>query len=231
VTTSAPISRAGGGADASTPPVEERTLLWRTLQSVLRVGTTLMFDLKVYGKENVPATGGALLAANHESYLDPVLVGVRLRRPVSFMAKSELFEHRAFGWLIGNLHAFPVRQGKGDRGAINETIERLKEGHILNLFPEGTRSEDGELAPIQSGVALVVRRAGVPIVPVAIAGSFDAWPRTRKLPRPRPIHVMYGKPLEVSGLKGDAITKLIDRTLRGMIAELRARRAREAGDR
>lgn len=186
-----------------------------------RIGTSLLFDLKTYGTEHVPKTGGALLVANHQSYLDPILVAVHLYRPVSFLAKSELFENRYFGWLIRSLHAFPVRQGEGDVGAVRETIRRLGEGHILNVYPEGSRTETGEIGPIQKGVALVVRKAGVPIVPVAIDGSFQAWPKMRKLFRPHPIRVLYGPPMDMSGMKGEQVVQRIDSTLRTMLAELR----------
>jgi 1-acyl-sn-glycerol-3-phosphate acyltransferase len=92
-----------------------------------------MFDLKVYGVEHVPPRGGVLIASNHQSYLDPVLMGVKLPRPLSYMGKSELFENRFFSWLIRNLNAFPVRQGEGDVGAVKETIRRLQEGQFAPL--------------------------------------------------------------------------------------------------
>lgn len=205
-----------------------RSWLWRVLQIVARVGTTLLFDLKVYGRSHVPPNGGALLLSNHQSYLDPVLLGVRLTRPVSYMAKSSLFEgNRFFAWLIRSLHAFPVKLGRGDVGAIKQSIARLAEGHILNIYPEGSRTEDGEIGPIQPGVVLVLRRAHVPIIPVVIDGSFQAWPRTGKLFRAHPIRVMFGPPLQIEGLAPPEITGLIDRTLRSMLAELRSRSAKE----
>jgi 1-acyl-sn-glycerol-3-phosphate acyltransferase len=197
------------------------TWLWRAGRFLCRVFSWLWFDLKTYGKENVPDEGGVLLIANHQSYLDPILVAVHLRRPVSFFAKSELFENRYFGWLIRNLHAFPVKQGAADVGAVKEAVARLKEGHVLNIYPEGSRSDDGELLPIQPGVALIVRKAGVPIVPVIIDGSFDAWPRTQKLPHPHRIKVLYGPPLQIDGLKGEAIVRLIDETFRKMFADVK----------
>lgn len=203
---------------------EERSLLWRVLQAFCRIVTTLMFDLKVYGRHHVPAKGGALLVANHQSYLDPVLVAVRLYRPVSFLAKSELFENPYFGWLIRALHAFPVRLGEGDVGAMRETIRRVQEGHILNIYPEGSRSEDGEIDKLQPGISLVVRRADVPIVPVVIDGAFKAWPRHRAMFRAAPVWVMYGPPLRLNGLKGREVVDLIEQTLRRMMVELRARR-------
>jgi 1-acyl-sn-glycerol-3-phosphate acyltransferase len=184
-----------------------------------------MFDLKVYGTRHVPKTGGVLLLANHQSYLDPVLLGVRLDRPISYMAKSDLFEGSGFfTWLIRSLHAFPVKLGRGDVGAIKESINRLHEGYVLNIYPEGSRTLDGEIGPIQSGVALVVRRAAVPIVPVVIDGSFQAWKKGSKLFRKHPIRVMYGPPLMIEGLKGPQLVALIDRTLRDMLAELRRKK-------
>ncbi len=123
----------------------------------------------------MPDVGGALLLTNHQSYLDPVLVGVRLRRPVAFLAKSELFEVTGLNWLIRSLNAFPVRQGAGDVGAIRETISRLNEGYILNVFPEGTRTLDGKMNEIQGGFALILRKVEVPAIPVIIHGSYQAW--------------------------------------------------------
>jgi 1-acyl-sn-glycerol-3-phosphate acyltransferase len=201
----------------------ERSFVWKSLQVIARIGTTLLFDLKTYGLENVPETGGVLLVANHQSYLDPVVVAVRLHRPVSYFAKSELFENPFLGGLIRTLHAFPVRQGEGDIGAVRETIRRLHEGHVLNIYPEGSRTEDGEIAPLEKGVALVIRKAGVPVVPIAIEGSFAAWPKQRKVFRAHPIRVIYGKPMDLSKLKADAILHEIDGALRSLQAQLRAK--------
>ena len=203
----------------------ERSWLWRNLQVFAHFMATLLFDLRVYGIENVPKSGGLILAANHQSYLDPPLIAVRLSRPVSFFAKSELFENPYFGRFIRQLHAFPVRQGEGDAGAVKEAIRRLKEGNVLNIYPEGSRTEDGQIGKIEPGIALVARRAGVPIVPVVIDGSFQAWPKWRKLFRPGPIAVMYGRPLEVADLKPGEIVKLLDETLRRMMVELKAKEA------
>src|SRR5262245_40636266 len=93
---------------------------WKLSRSVARCVVTYFFDLKVYGRENVPASGGVLLLPNHQSFLDPVLVGVHLRRPTSFLARSGLFENKKFAWLISRLRAFPIKQGTGDVGAVKE---------------------------------------------------------------------------------------------------------------
>lgn len=196
-----------------------RGLLWRVCQVIAYTGTWAYFGLRVSGVENVPATGGVLLASNHASYLDPVLVAVRLKRPVSFMARASLFRNRLFAALITALHAFPIQQGKGDRGAINETIERLKQGHALNLYPEGTRTPDGKLQKILPGVALVARKAGVPIVPVYIHGSFQCWPLHKKFPRPGRIGVLYGPPMKIDGMKAEEICQLIDQTFHQLEAQ------------
>jgi 1-acyl-sn-glycerol-3-phosphate acyltransferase len=201
----------------------QRSYLWKYLQVFARIMTSLLFDLQVFNIENVPKTGGALLVANHQSYLDPVLVSVRLRRPVSFLAKSELFENRYVGWLITALHAFPVRQGHGDVGAVRETIRRLEEGRILNMYPEGTRTEDGEIAPLQKGIALILRKITVPVIPVAIDGSFQAWPYNRKLFRSGRIRVLYGKPMYFKDMKAGEIMATLQRTLNSMLGELRKR--------
>lgn len=214
---------------ASSDPLKA-TLLWRTLRFPARLIAALVFDLKVYGRHHVPRRGGVLLVANHQSYLDPVLLAAYLKRPMSYMAKSELFESPRLRWLIRSLNAFPVKQGTGDFAAVRETIRRLRQGHMLSIFPEGSRSEDGRIAPMLPGAALVVKKAGVPIVPVVIEGSYDAWPKGRRMFRPWSISVMYGAPIDVSGLKADGITQLIDRTLRSMYAELcriREKRRRE----
>jgi 1-acyl-sn-glycerol-3-phosphate acyltransferase len=209
---------------ASKRPPQVRSLFWRFCQIISSIVFEAMFELEMFGRENVPATGGVLLVSNHQSYLDPVLLSVRLKRPMSYLARSELFRNPLFARLITALNAFPVRLGKGDKAAIDQTIQRLHEGHLLAIFPEGHRTSDGEIGPIQRGVALVVRRADVPIIPVVIDGSFQAWPRTSKFFGPYPIAVMYGPALKVEGLKGDEIVELIDRTLRRMFEELRARK-------
>jgi 1-acyl-sn-glycerol-3-phosphate acyltransferase len=180
-----------------------------------------MFDLKVYGAHRVPAEGGVLIISNHQSYLDPVLLGVRLQRPLSYLAKSELFQNWAFTWLIRSLGAFPVKQGAGDVGAMKETIARLQEGKALNIFPEGSRTDTGELLPIEKGVGLVIRKAKVPVVPAVIHGSYGAWPKGHKFFRPFPIRILYGHPMDLSSMDREQIIQTIGRAFETMFAELR----------
>ncbi|HEX4795496.1 MAG TPA: lysophospholipid acyltransferase family protein [Humisphaera sp.] len=202
----------------------ERSRIWRSLQVIARVASTYFFDIRLYGTRNVPKSGGVLLVSNHQSYLDPVLLAVGLERPLSYMAKSELFRNPLFAWLIRSLNAFPVEQGAGDVGAVKETIHRLQEGHVLNIYPEGTRSEDGQILPIEKGVGLVIRRAKVPVVPAVIDGAYRAWGKSMKFPRAVPVRVMFGPPMELAGLDREQIIQRIDQTLNGMMKDLRAGR-------
>jgi len=191
-------------------------------RTILRVVTSVFFDLKVTGQENVPSEGGVLLLVNHQSFLDPPCVGVQMKRPLSYLAKSELFEAPFFGKLIPLLNAYPVRQGAGDVGAVRETIKRLKEGHILTVFPEGSRTPDGEMLPLQPGFALVVRKAGVPIIPVAINGTYRAWPKGKMFFTPTPVRVKFGKPLDIGHLKADQMVPIVEREIRKLLDELKA---------
>ena len=211
-------------APAPAPYVERATPIWKLAQLLVRVWCSIWFDLKVYGIKNVPHSGGVLIVSNHQSYLDPLVLGARVPRPMSYMAKSELFKNPVFSRLIRSLGAFPVRQGAGDVRAIKETVQRLQEGRVLNIFPEGSRTEDGTIQPMEPGVALVVRKARVPILPTAIHGSYDAWPKGKKIFRRHPVQIVYGPPIEVSGMKGDQIVRVIDAAIREMYGRLRSGR-------
>ena len=171
--------------EASTPtiPPDHRTIFWKFCQMICYIVTAICFDLKAYGKKNVPSDGGVLLLANHQSFLDPVLVGVKLNRAVSFLARSTLWKG-PFGKLITALNAFPVKQGRGDLGAMKQSIAILQAGRALLVFPEGTRTKDGEMEPLASGISLLIRRAKVPVVPVAIDGAYHAWPRSSLIFKP-----------------------------------------------
>lgn len=208
----------------------ERSLAWRSCQALARALTTLLFDLKVFGRHHVPKRGGVLIVSNHQSNLDPVLMAVRLDRSLNYIAKSELFEGRIGGWLLRKVfNAFPVRQGAGDVGAVKETIQRLQEGHVLNIYPEGARTGDGEIGAMQRGVALIIRRARVPVVPAVIIGSFEAWPKFKRVFRPWPVRLRYGPPMLLHELHPDAIIDTIDRTLRDMLGKLNGREASARG--
>jgi 1-acyl-sn-glycerol-3-phosphate acyltransferase len=162
----------------------------------------IWFRLKVRGWRNVPAEGPLLVVSNHSSHLDPPLISTALRRRLAFLAKAELFRNRVFGALIGGLGAFPINRGAGDRAALRISINLLRKGYPLLMFPEGNRTKTGELGEAKTGVAMLL--AQVPeaqILPIRIDGSFQAWPPGRKFPAPKKITLTVGKPFRVSDLK------------------------------
>jgi 1-acyl-sn-glycerol-3-phosphate acyltransferase len=196
-------------------------LFWKWMQLVAQLLTRALFDLHVYGRRNIPERGGVLIVSNHQSYLDPVVLAARLRRPLNFVGKSELFLNPVGAWFMRRLNAFPLRQGKGDVAAIKETIRRLQEGHVLNIYPEGARSPDGDIHELQKGVAFIVRRARVPVVPAVIVGAFEAWPIHRKIWRTGPVCVKIGPPLNLEGLESDEeIAGAVEGAIRRMFAEM-----------
>ena len=202
-----------------------RTPIWILIQQMARVLNTVLFDLKTYGAYNVPKTGGVLLVSNHQSFLDPIILSSGLDRTLSYLAKAELFQNPFFGWLIRSLNAFPVDQGAGDIGAVKEAIARLQEGHLLNVYPEGARTPNGEIQPIEKGVGLVIRRAKVPVVPVAITGSFEAWPRGQKYPTLKPLRILIGPPMyDLWKLDRDEIIAKVDQAIRELYEDLRTGR-------
>jgi len=155
------------------------------------------FRVHVVGKENVPRTGGAVLAGNHVSHMDPVLLWEFAPRRPHFMAKSELFKG-FIGWVITQLYAFPVVRGSADRTAIATATKLLEDGEIVGIFPEGTRSSDGTAGEAHGGVSFIAMRAGVPVVPVAIVGTDKVLPRGRKFPRPARVTIKFGTPIDTA---------------------------------
>ena len=179
-------------------------MFYSFLQFWVRLLFSVVFRFRALGRENVPVDGGVILAANHQSYLDPPLVGVGLDRPVHFMARKSLFEHNfLFTRLIRSLNAYPVERDRGDIAAIRETLRRLEKGAAVLVFPEATRTYTGEIGALKPGVFRMAARAAVPVVPTVIDGAFEAWPRSRLLPRPKQIAVIFGKPLLPADFNGD----------------------------
>jgi 1-acyl-sn-glycerol-3-phosphate acyltransferase len=204
-----------------------RLLWYRFWQQVARVLLVLVFGLRVHHRRRFPRRGGVLVVANHQSYLDPILAAVGMPRAFHPMARESLFRFAPFRWLIRSLYAFPVRRGTADLGAVREALRRLKGGAVVLMFPEGTRTRDGSIGPMHGGPAAIAARAGVPIVPMVIDGAFEAWPKTRRLPRPHLIRVACGRAVSVgdSGAENpEAVMTEVHRQMVGLQAELRRRR-------
>ena len=152
---------------------------------------------RVFGIRYVPRTGPILLAANHQSFLDPMLLTYALPRECHYMARDTLFRNPYFARLIRTVNAFPIKRATADLAGVKETLRRLKAGALVLTFPEGTRSPDGRVCLFQPGVFTIARKAGASIVPAAIEGAYEAWPRGNKFPRPARVCVQYGPPMPV----------------------------------
>jgi 1-acyl-sn-glycerol-3-phosphate acyltransferase len=172
-----------------------RQLWYRYLQFTIRMGFIGLCRVRCTGRENEPATSGALVLSNHQSLFDPMLVGVTFNRRMNYMARETLFAFPPFRWLIQSVDAIPIdREGLGLAG-LKETLRRAKRGELVLIFPEGTRTFDGEVATLKPGFSALAKRAKVPLIPVGIDGAYQAWPRNRAFPGLSTIHVHIGEPI------------------------------------
>ncbi|MBW4082852.1 1-acyl-sn-glycerol-3-phosphate acyltransferase [Paenibacillus sp. S150] len=179
-------------------------MIYVICRGLLRLIYAILFPLKIIGKENVPEEGGVLLCANHISLLDPMTIGIKLRRQVKYMAKAELFKVPVLGWLINKLGAFPVKRGGVSKESIKTALNTLRSGHVMGIFPEGTRNSDSGVA--KKGAASFALRSGAAVVPAAIVGSYKPFRR---------MTVIYGAPIDLSSFAGagseslEAVTDVI----------------------
>jgi 1-acyl-sn-glycerol-3-phosphate acyltransferase len=148
----------------------------------------------VEGEEHVPAAGGLILAANHASYLDPILLGAASPRPVRYMMLRSYYDRPLLGPLAATFGAFPVDEGRITPSTFRTAAEFLAGGEVVGIFPEGGRSRDGRLMGGRPGVLILGRRAGVPIVPAGISGAWRSLPRGAAWPRPVPVTIRFGPP-------------------------------------
>ena len=177
------------------------------------------FRVRSYGRDNIPKTGSFVLISNHQSFLDPMLCGIPLKRQVSFLARDSLFNNWFFGSAIASVGTIPVRQGEADISAIRRAIDILKQGRGICLFPEGTRSYDGKITPFKPGFGLLCRRGGAAVVPVVVDGAFECWPRHKKLFSSGLIVVSYGKAIPAKQAKNmgdEKLAEVLTETLRKM---------------
>ena len=161
----------------------------------------LLYRPTVIGIENIPEKGPAVIAINHQSFLDDFLLPLVLRgRKIRMMAKADYFDKWYSAWFFKAVGCIPVRREGGTAGAeaLRSAIEALKQGQLVGIFPEGTRSPDGRLYRGKTGVARMALEARVPVIPVAIKGTYEAWPYDRKLPRAGRVEIRIGKPLDFS---------------------------------
>ncbi len=181
----------------------------------------LFFGLKVRGQRNIPPTGPLLICANHQSFLDPPAIGCRVTsRHLDFVARFGLFKHPFMSWFLKALNSVPIAEEGNDAPAIREILKRLKQGKAVMIFPEGSRTYDGQVQPFKRGIALLLKRAKCPVVPAAIAGAYEAWPRTQKFPRlwHNRVRVCIGEPIAYEELMSEGP----DAALRRLEVEVRS---------
>jgi 1-acyl-sn-glycerol-3-phosphate acyltransferase len=180
------------------PPIQldaTKSLTYRVIAGIIRVGSRLLFRPKVTGGQHIPGEGPVLIAPIHRSNVDFAFTLFMSRRKVFFMAKDSLFRLPMVGSLLRHLGAFPVHRGSADRESMSLAEQVLRQGHALVLFPEGTRKEGRAVAPLHDGAMFVAARTGAMVVPVGIGGSDRAMPKGAKLPRPAKVRIIVGAPI------------------------------------
>ena len=209
----------------TTPNPRAHYPLYYIGRAFFRAVFRLMGRWRIYGKEDFPPSGGVILAPNHISYADPPLAGSAVERKTWFMAKSQLFEIPILGPILPKVCAFPVKRGKPDRNALRTALELLAAGEVVVVFPEGTRSPDGELQQPELGVALLALRSGAPVVPMGLIGSDRLLPRHSPIPRFARVSVRIGKPLYFDRQQSpsreslESVAKEVMSSLAALIAE------------
>jgi len=208
--------------------IEAPDMYYRFMRRICQAFLAAYWKVRVLNRHYEPHVGGAVYVSNHQSFMDPMLVGMALRRPMNFMARDSLFRAPRFRHLIESLNAFPVKRGTPDTGALKEAMRRLKAGRQVLVFAEGTRTNDGRIGPFLPGVALPARRAAQWIVPVLIDGAFEAWPRTSALPRPGSVVVQYARPISRAEARRLKPLDLV-RRMRDTIIEMQIKVRRRVG--
>jgi len=175
---------------------------WQFLHFLCYLYFKPMYRFRTWGASNIPRTGPVMLVSNHQSHLDPIIVGLPVwKREFYAMARSTLFDHALVGWLIRSLNAIAIERGEADSAAIRLCLEVLKADKALVVFAEGTRTSDGTTKDFQTGTLLLVRRSKATVVPVALEGSYNVWPRGKGKPAATGrIGVMFGEPISAETL-------------------------------
>ncbi len=162
------------------------------------------------GKEHFHTEGGALICGNHQSFFDPILVGICFRIQLNYLARKTLLSSFPFGTFCRYLDAIPIDRDGMSLGGVKETLKRLRRGEAVVVFPEGTRTEDGNVGELKPGFIALARRGRVPILPVAIDGAYDAWPRSKRLPRFTRVCTVFGPRISIDEIKQMSDDELVE---------------------
>ena len=199
-------------------------VVYGSLWVLFRTLGRLLFQYRAVGVDNVPREGGILIAANHASYLDIPILGCGLPRRAAYLGRQDLFPMPGLRWICGWLGWIPIRMSRLDREGFGKAIGLIKEGKAVVIYPEGRRSQTGELGPGRPGIGVIVAETGCPVLPVYLKGTHDVLPPDAKWVRLRPITVIFGKPIDFTAdaerCKGKEFYKHVSRTVMARIAEL-----------
>jgi len=181
------------------------------------------FSFRVVHPERIIETGGALLAMNHQSFVDPPLAGICCKREIHFLARKTLLDWPVLGPILPKLNVVPVNQERADMSALKTVIKLVKAGHCTIIFPEGGRTEDGKLQPAQPGLGLIIAKSLVPVVPMRIFGAYEAYPMGAKYPKIHPITIVVGEPIiftqaDLVGSGRELYQRLSDRVMESIAA-------------
>jgi 1-acyl-sn-glycerol-3-phosphate acyltransferase len=193
------------------PDPTSRNAHWRFFQFVMQSVFCFWMGYRARGLDHLPA-GGALLLINHQSFLDPLLVGLPLDRPVSYLARDNLFRVPIVGHILRNTYVMPINREAASTASIREAIRRLEHGFYVGIFPEGTRTLDGHVGELKPGFLALLRRTSVPVIPVGVAGAYEAFPKGTPFPLPGRIRVVIGAPFDrdrLSAFRKDQEAELI----------------------
>ena len=188
--------------DPSQP--HSQILFYRVCYWLVMLVVTLLYRFRIFGAGNLPRDGGLLVVCNHQSHWDPPILGVSLRyRNMASIGREGLFRVPVLSQIIRGLGCIPIKEDEGDAGAIRAAIAELKKGRVMLIFPEGTRTPDGEIKEFKRGAWVLLSRARVDVLPAAIEGAFDSWPRSDRLPAllGHRIAVSLGAPIRFEELK------------------------------
>ena len=222
------MTDSGDDGDAYRPPPQGPA--WGISRAALRRTATPYLDVRAVGADRVDPDRGGLLLANHQSFLDPIVLGLPLERSISFLARDSLFRVPGFGRYLRAMKTLPIARDAPATAVMRTALAAMGRGELVGLFPEGTRTRDGSLGELKPGFVTLARRGGVPVYPVGIAGTFEALPPSRKVPVPSPgrVRVVFGEPLtagEIAAAKGAAgWVELVGGRIAAAFAEAAARR-------
>lgn len=206
-----------------------RRLFYRFCRRVAWLALKLLTRVRHLGVPDIgKRSGGMVIAANHQSFLDPPLVGTMWPEPICYLARRSLFQVPGLGLLIRWLSAHPISRGEVDSQAVRTVLRLLRRGEVVLMFPEGTRTRDGSLGRMKPGAASLAARCGVPVMPACIEGAYECWPRTRPLPRPGRVMVAFGNPVPTVNRDPVEVTREVREQIIRLRAQLKERMEKPA---